>query len=747
MREKASFWDISPSVLLKQSSWSILCEASFLILTKAQTEISNAEDPIQQFKQLPIGDSPRTFATTAWALLLGLVTGVFAFGVSFLTIFQHLVQYNSPKKQKFIVRILMVIPIYSVLSLLCLIVPSFFLYLEVFRDIWEAAVIYFFGQLILVYCGGESTCAHMIQQNPGAIKHQFPISLCFRKEIPLDPGFVKAAKRAMLQFVIIKPLMGVTSIIVFACGGYDSILWRLFEGIVYNLCYSWALYYLVLFYVATRHHPGLKGSQPVRKFVAVKIIVFATFWQSFFLQFVPGLTNQELRAWVNFILLLEMPFFSILQVWAFPIREFNTVMPDLTDDSYQDWPRDVGKELEMGVSDDSTAWEAPSPSPTDQIDDLPTVDPARQIHSSEIHGAALPIASGTEPQRQSEAEASGSPELPDSYVKGIGTSIARVPRKLFPKELKNQIASVADPDQRSKALVNVMEAVNINDIVTDAYYNFNKKYQGHAMMENDEENQVMEDVEVSPVPAITPRGFNPQYDTDFVTEERQLRSEVRPAGIGRSNPPRHPRDMYFNTNVPGFTDHTVDVHGHTNSFTSAPTQDIRRKSDETTLPGSITRDHVELRRDSRRISQRGLGSFRSCSDDGTFRKWETRQQDYWAEGEPGWGGKHPPQTTAPKWSLPAPPTTRRESKEPHFNASQRENTHVAKLKKVIGRPIKHARDPRFVLMHMHDDYESDPGESTGRRVPTSSPSVNAPVSSSPPVESPDSFEIQAENGL
>lgn len=522
---------------------------------------------IAQLPALAIDVKTSSFASTALALLCGLMTGVLAFGVAFLTIFQHLVHYNSPKLQKFIVRILMVVPIYSVLSLLSLIAPPLFLYFEVFRDIWEAAMIYFFSQLILVYCGGESSCAHMIQQHPGTIKHTFPINLCWKNDIPLDPLFVKKCKRATLQFVIVKPLMGMASIVIFACGGYFSPWWRAFEGVVYNTCYSIALYALVLFYVATRYHPGLKGSNPVRKFVAVKIIVFATFWQSFFLQFVPGLTDQEFRAWVNFILLCEMPLFSLLQAWAFPVSEFiharvpDNVVVDTVETAVDQ------KELQSVGSHSTVSWANMEITGSDTI-----TPPDRSPGLSQgvvSHGAA-PVSVNTDVYVDTELPScsKGQETSDSSYVRaaavGIGTSIAKVPRKLIPRQLKNQIASVADPDQRRKALDNVMEAVNMNDIVTDAYYNFNRKYQGHAMMETEENPEPIDDGEEELSPQSLHGGdFDPQALPDSLDEIEggegvdEGSTKLKKAGASRSY--KKAENYYFNTHLPGFTDHPITV--------------------------------------------------------------------------------------------------------------------------------------------------------------------------------------------
>ena len=59
--------------------------------------------------------------------------------------------------------------------------------------------------------------------------------------------------------------------------------------VVYNTSYSVALYGLLMFYKATR--PLLTPFKPVQKFFAVKSVIFATYWQSVVVHFIPGVSR------------------------------------------------------------------------------------------------------------------------------------------------------------------------------------------------------------------------------------------------------------------------------------------------------------------------------------------------------------------------------------------------------------------------------------------------------------------------
>lgn len=58
---------------------------------------------------------------------------------------------------------------------------------------------------------------------------------------------------------------------------------------VYNVSYSAALYGLLMFYKAIR--PLLTPFKPVQKFFAVKGVIFATYWQSVVVHFIPGVSG------------------------------------------------------------------------------------------------------------------------------------------------------------------------------------------------------------------------------------------------------------------------------------------------------------------------------------------------------------------------------------------------------------------------------------------------------------------------
>jgi hypothetical protein len=195
------------------------------------------------------------------------------------------------------------------------------LIVESVRDIWEAVVIYEFLRLILAYCDGENACVQVIAKNPASISHMWPFNYCFPR-LQLDSRFMRLTKRMTLQFVFIKPIMAAVNIAMFLNCMISNSIYQMTQLIVYNISYSVSLYGLLLFYFATHHHPSLATRRPIVKFLGIKLIIFATYYQGLMVQLVPGFDRHYLEALNNFIFCWEMIFFAILHVWAFGWFEF-----------------------------------------------------------------------------------------------------------------------------------------------------------------------------------------------------------------------------------------------------------------------------------------------------------------------------------------------------------------------------------------------------------------------------------------
>uniref|UniRef100_A0A0E0P3E1 Uncharacterized protein n=1 Tax=Oryza rufipogon TaxID=4529 RepID=A0A0E0P3E1_ORYRU len=218
-----------------------------------------------------------------------LVCAAAATVIALVHIYRHLLHYAEPIYQRFIVRLIFMVPVYAVMSFLSLILPDNSIYFNSIREIYDAWVIYNFFSLCLAWVGG-----------PGAV-----------------------------VFVILKPILVVITFILYAKGKYADGNFSvkqsyLYITIIYTVSYSMALYALAVFYAACRDL--LRPYNPVPKFIMIKSVVFLTYWQGV-LVFLAAksrfIKNAEKAADLqNFVLCVEMLIAAIGHLFAFPYNEY-----------------------------------------------------------------------------------------------------------------------------------------------------------------------------------------------------------------------------------------------------------------------------------------------------------------------------------------------------------------------------------------------------------------------------------------
>ncbi|PAV76666.1 hypothetical protein WR25_25561 [Diploscapter pachys] len=228
-----------------------------------------------------------TWVHSATAQGIAGVCAFLAIAISLHQIYQHLRWYSCPSEQRWIVRIMIIVPLYAFESWLSLVFFSdnVYIYFNAMRDWYEAVVIYSFLSLCYEYLGGESNIMADIRGKPIRPTNYFTCTCCLAgKQYTIE--FLRFCKQATLQFCVVKIIMSIVTLILVGIGKYEDGNWSLSQGyiyvtLVYNVSISLALYGLFLFYWATRDL--LSYYNPVLKFFTVKSVIFLSFWQGFLL--------------------------------------------------------------------------------------------------------------------------------------------------------------------------------------------------------------------------------------------------------------------------------------------------------------------------------------------------------------------------------------------------------------------------------------------------------------------------------
>lgn len=247
-------------------------------------------------------------------------------------IYMHLKFSTMPSEQRYIVRILFIVPMFGFDSWLSLLYvkQDIYVYFDSIKDWYEAFVIYNFMSLCYEYLGGEGNIMSELRGKP--IKTNWYYGTCCLSNKSYTIEFLRFCKQATLQFCAVKPLMSILTLFLQATHRYNDGDWSLnnsyiYITMIYNISVSLALYGLYLFYQATK---GLLSPyEPVWKFLTVKSIIFLSFWQGFLFAILQKLgylkpLSEELSSgaiaagYQNFFISIEMFFAAIAFRYAFP---------------------------------------------------------------------------------------------------------------------------------------------------------------------------------------------------------------------------------------------------------------------------------------------------------------------------------------------------------------------------------------------------------------------------------------------
>lgn len=270
-----------------------------------------------------------------WSHAVAGTTALCALIISILHIIQHLRHYSEPIFQRYIVRIIFMIPVYSIASFLSLMSPANAIYYTTVRDCYEAWVIYNFLSLCLAYVGGPG--AVEVKMAGYTLMPSWRAGTCCLPPMPVNGQFVRIVKQGALQFVLLKPVLAILTVVLYATGHYEEGDWSpsnsyLYLTIVYNVTYTVALYALLLFYMGT--HELLRPFRPLLKFVLVKSVVFMTYWQGLLISILQGAgvvdSPEEGSNIQNWLLCVEMLPAAVFMLFAFPHTEYKVAGGELS---------------------------------------------------------------------------------------------------------------------------------------------------------------------------------------------------------------------------------------------------------------------------------------------------------------------------------------------------------------------------------------------------------------------------------
>nr|DAD39962.1 TPA_asm: hypothetical protein HUJ06_014285 [Nelumbo nucifera] len=306
-------------------AWREVLYSMFFLVSLAESSSRSAK-----LWSLNLGTESNT--SYSWPILSAAIFVVVALALSLFLIFEHIAAYNQPEEQKFLIGLVLMVPVYALESIM--------------RDCYEAFALYCFERYLIACLGGEeNTIIFMETQSQitftsplledayfdGVVEHPFPLNYLLRHWY-LGPDFYHAVKIGIVQYMILKMICALLAIIFefFGVYGEGKFDWRYgypYLAVVLNFSQTWALYCLVQFYTVTKDK--LEPIKPLAKFLVFKSIVFLTWWQGvavallFSMGVLRGSLAKELKTRIqDYIICIEMGIAAVVHLYVFPAKPY-----------------------------------------------------------------------------------------------------------------------------------------------------------------------------------------------------------------------------------------------------------------------------------------------------------------------------------------------------------------------------------------------------------------------------------------
>jgi hypothetical protein len=312
--------------------------------------------------------------------------GVMAFGtviISTRLVYLHLSHWYMPAVQKYVVRILWMVPLYAVQSWLSLWFHQARLYIDAIRDLYEAYVIASFVYYLMELLGGQEALIHLLRykafhlnnsstnsgeghdivhenanssnglihhhdspdngvamqvDHPSPLgQHAFPLSLILQPWA-LGMEFMLQCKHGVLQYVVVKVLCTFFTVVCEFFSIYGEGKFEVYYAYPYicffqNISVMYALYCLVLLFSAINdelRHPV--DWRPLGKFLCVKGVVFFTWWQGVVIFYLKAhgifdhvgswSSNEVANGLIDYCVCIEMVGFAMAHSYTFSFTDY-----------------------------------------------------------------------------------------------------------------------------------------------------------------------------------------------------------------------------------------------------------------------------------------------------------------------------------------------------------------------------------------------------------------------------------------
>lgn len=251
------------------------------------------------------------------------------------SVLRHCRNYTNRREQQQIIRILYMPLVYAVISFFSYRFFRNYTYYSFIEVAYEAVTLSAFLLLLIEFVSATASGHNAELAIARKDKRPLPLPFCCWRYRPTKSYFMYTVKWCVLQYVIIRPLVSIIGIVcqkynvLCETAGFNPHFASVYLQSVDFVSISIALYALLVFYGLTAEE--LEGRRPLAKFLAIKLIVIFTFYQSFVFNALENRVIHGTQYWTvtnianglnALAICIEMVFFSLFMMWAYSPAEY-----------------------------------------------------------------------------------------------------------------------------------------------------------------------------------------------------------------------------------------------------------------------------------------------------------------------------------------------------------------------------------------------------------------------------------------
>ncbi|KAJ5117925.1 organic solute transporter Ostalpha-domain-containing protein [Penicillium atrosanguineum] len=298
----------------------------------------NSTEEHETINEIDLWEGGITFHTLC--VILSAIFLVISSVLAGIIIFGHAKHYSRPFEQRYIIRILFMIPIYSLTSFLCIYFYKWSVYFELIGYCYEPFAIASFFTLLCSYVAPELHDQKEFFRHVEPVNWVWPIPW-LQKCTGRQKGPWRKPRSGLtwfnviwigvFQYCFIRLILTIIAVAAESknlyCENSDNPafahVWIL---IIESVAVTIAMYCLIQFYIQIKI--DIAQHRPFLKILCIKLVIFLSFWQSTVIDFltssgvIKSSAKVVLQDWNNalpyLLISIEMGLFAILHFWGFP---------------------------------------------------------------------------------------------------------------------------------------------------------------------------------------------------------------------------------------------------------------------------------------------------------------------------------------------------------------------------------------------------------------------------------------------